>query len=56
MIKKYANEFEEMYEKIFTKKKSPLNVIGEYVPTFEDEGIGTIGIAHYLGEYISKRE
>ena len=56
MIKRYKQEFEEMYERIIGDRESPFQVISEYLPNFEDEGIGAIGISHYLGEYISQRE
>ena len=55
MIEKYSFEFEEMHERILIKKESPLDVIREYVPAFEYEGIGAIGIVHYLGKYIKQR-
>ncbi len=55
MLDKYANEFKRMHEEI-RKRRNPLEVIKEHLHLFESEGIGAIGIAHYLGEYISKRK
>ena len=56
MINRYTQEFEEMYERIIGNRESPSQVINEYISNFGNEGVGVIGISHYLGEYISKRE
>ena len=55
MLNRYENEFERMYEEI-RNKRNPLEVIKEHLHLFESEGIGAIGIAHYLGEFILKRK
>ena len=52
MIHKYPHIFEKMFDKIFIKQEPSLDVIKEHMPTFEKEGIGLIGIYHYIGEYI----
>ncbi len=55
MLDRYENEFERMYEEI-RKRRNPLEVIKENLHLFESEGIGAIGIAHYLGKHILKRK
>jgi len=55
MIDKYKDKFKEMYKRIY-KGEEPIKVIGENMNIFEREGIGVIGIACYLGEYIKKKE
>ena len=54
MIDKYEDKFKEMYNKVI-QGQNPLKVIGEYVPFFEKEGIGHLGLVSCFNEYIEKR-
>jgi len=54
MIDKYKDKFKEMYKRIY-EGEGPIKVIGENMNIFEREGIGMIGIACYLDEYIRKK-
>ena len=65
MIIKHKKEFEEMYQRVIKEKllditedkerERFLDIAKDYAPIFRKEGIGPLGIAHYLAEYISKR-
>ena len=54
MLRKYDNEFRQMYEAI-KGGESSLKVIDERLSLFESEGIGVIGISYYLSKYIRKK-
>lgn len=55
MLNKYNNEFEEMRQRIIGDRERPLDVVKDYLPFFEEDGIGTLGIMSYLSEYVRER-
>ncbi len=55
MLEKYQTEFEEMYQRVINRNEIPLKVIGDYMKIFEKEGIGSLGVINYLGEYSRRK-
>ncbi len=67
MITKHKKEFEEMYQRVIKEKERLLDITEnkeremlldiakDYTSLFRKEGIGPLGIVHYLADYISKR-
>jgi hypothetical protein len=48
---KYQKQFEEMHERV-VKGEGILKVIGDYVPFFEKEGVGHLGLVRHFREYL----
>lgn len=55
MLEKYNSKFKEMHEEITTSKRDPIEVIRKHFSLFREEGIGILGILHYLEKYINEK-
>jgi len=51
MINKYCNEFGKMYKR-FKDGESLLEIANDYLPIFDKEGLGILGIISYLEKYL----
>lgn len=51
MLNKYKTEFEQMRDRV-EQNENPLKVVNDYDHIFEKEGVGPLGVIHYLSRFI----
>lgn len=55
MIDRYKEEFGEMHERVFNNRENLLDVIEDYISSFEKEGIGRKRVIDSFAYYIKQR-